>query len=132
MATMATRGDTKAKTASSEFTCPECGKTFSRAQALGAHRRQAHGVAGTSRKAPAKATRRTRTATRAAAAAAPTGRRTRRVTQRPRSSSDGSSAAVNRDALLKALVPAGIPPRQDVIAAVNEWLAEGERLARLR
>lgn len=31
------------------FVCPECGRKFGRAQALGAHRSRAHGVAGTSR-----------------------------------------------------------------------------------
>ena len=34
-----------------EFVCPECGRSFTRAAALGAHRRQAHGVVGVSRQA---------------------------------------------------------------------------------
>ena len=34
--------------------------------------------------------------------------------------------------LLAVIFPAGIPPRQDVIRAVNNWLDEAERLARLR
>jgi hypothetical protein len=33
--------------------------------------------------------------------------------------------------LLKALFPNGIPPREEVIRAVNDWLDEAERLARL-
>ena len=31
------------------FVCPECGRDFGRAQGLGAHRRQAHGVIGAQR-----------------------------------------------------------------------------------
>jgi hypothetical protein len=38
---------------------------------------------------------------------------------------------VNHDALLRALFPNGIPPRQEVVAAVNDWLAQADRLARL-
>jgi hypothetical protein len=34
--------------------------------------------------------------------------------------------------LLAALFPSGIPPREDVIRAVNQWLDEGERLAAMR
>jgi hypothetical protein len=30
------------------FVCPECGKTFARAAALGSHRSRVHGIAGTS------------------------------------------------------------------------------------
>ena len=49
---MATQAKAKgSSTASGQFTCPECGRTFTRAQALGAHRRQAHGVVGTSKTA---------------------------------------------------------------------------------
>jgi len=33
--------------------------------------------------------------------------------------------------LLKALFPNGIPPREDVIRAVNSWLDDAERLARM-
>jgi hypothetical protein len=39
--------------------------------------------------------------------------------------------ATDRDALLKALFPNGIPPREDVIRAVNSWLDDAERLARM-
>jgi hypothetical protein len=39
---------------------------------------------------------------------------------------------VNHDALLRALFPGGIPPRQDLIADVNDWLAQADRLARQR
>ena len=49
---MATQAKAKgSSTASGQFTCPECGRTFTRPQALGAHRRQAHGVVGTSKTA---------------------------------------------------------------------------------
>jgi len=47
-------------------------------------------------------------------------------------SGTGRAQSINRDALLRALFPNGIPPRQDVIAAVNSWLDEAERLARIR
>jgi hypothetical protein len=39
---------------------------------------------------------------------------------------------VNRDALLSSIFPNGIPPREDVIRAVNSWLDEADRLARIR
>jgi hypothetical protein len=133
-----------------ELTCPECGRTFTRAAALGAHRRRAHGVVGAA--AQAKSARGSRRRSRgggAQAAAASTGgsststRRSTRgrtaATARRSSGSDGRRSAagdrtsgVNRDALLGALFPGGIPPRADVIRSVNEWLDEAERLAKLR
>src|SRR5438105_505567 len=108
---------TKAATTSGSLTCPECGRTFARPQALGAHRRQAHGVAGTSKNARA---RRPATATAGSRA-----RRTRSAAPRTtaaRRSRDGAVRSVNRDALLQAVFPNGIPPREGVIAAVNDWL----------
>jgi hypothetical protein len=39
---------------------------------------------------------------------------------------------VDRDALLRALFPSGIPARDDVVRAVGAWLDEGERLARMK
>lgn len=86
------------------FKCPECGRTFGRAAALGAHRRRAHGVAGTS-----------------------AGRRT--SSRRAPAARDGGGGRVNRDALLRTLFPNGVPPREDVLRAVNQWLDEAERLA---
>jgi hypothetical protein len=142
---MATQAKAKrSSTASGQFTCPECGRTFTRAQALGAHRRQAHGVVGTSktatrRKAPQAPTSRSRRAGSASVAAATTnGRsskgRTTAAAQRGQTlrSSNSSRRVVNRDALLAAIFPAGVPPRQDVISAANAWLDEAERLSRLR
>jgi hypothetical protein len=38
---------------------------------------------------------------------------------------------VDRDALLQALFPNGIPARESVIREVNGWLDEAERLAKL-
>jgi hypothetical protein len=99
------------------FTCPECGKTFARAAALGAHRKITHGVAGTSSNAAANRRRK--------ATAASSSRR-RRVAA---TASNGRAQTVDRDALLRTLFPDGIPPRQDVIGAVNDWLDEAERLA---
>jgi uncharacterized C2H2 Zn-finger protein len=133
---MATRAKSKvSKPAAATLTCPECGKTFSRPASLGAHRARAHGVAGSSKNAQTQRTRKT------SSAAASNGRRsTQRVaagTRRRRrtataSASNGRSQSVDRNALLKTLFPAGIPPREDVISSVNSWLDEAERLARLR
>jgi hypothetical protein len=33
---------------------------------------------------------------------------------------------------LKALFPNGIPPKEEVIRALDAWLADAERLARMR
>ena len=144
---MATRAKTSTRTRQSgQLVCPECGRVFTRPQALGAHRRQAHGVAGTSKNARSKkpatlsstapsqrGIRRARPTSTAAATAG----RTRKPTRAGRSaavrpSGTGRGQAVDRDALLRALFPNGIPPQQDVIAAVNNWLDEAERLARIR
>jgi hypothetical protein len=110
------------------LTCPECGKTFTRAAALGAHRRMTHGVAGSSANASAN---RKRNATRArpTSTAASNGRRR---TSTAGASSNAGGSGVDRDALLRALFPNGIPPREDVIAQANAWLDEAERLARSR
>jgi C2H2 type zinc finger protein len=108
-----------------EFTCPECGRTFSRAAALGAHRRRAHGVAGTSANAKRATTRRP--------AGASTGRRAatrRRATAASRDATQEN--APNRDALLAALFPNGVPPREDVIRAVGQWLDDADRLGAMR
>ena len=40
---------------SAALTCPECGRSFTRPAALGAHRKMTHGVAGTSANATAPA-----------------------------------------------------------------------------
>jgi len=108
------------------FICPECGRTFTRAAALGAHRSRAHGVAGGS-KAGAR-TRRTRRTQQAARPAT----RTRRAASTNASNGTGSRRGVNRDALLASIFPNGMPPREDVIRAANSWLDEAERLAQLR
>jgi hypothetical protein len=42
-----------------------------------------------------------------------------------------SQTTVDRDALLQALFPAGIPARDSVLRQLNGWLAEAERLAKL-
>ena len=112
-----------------EFVCPECGRSFTRAAALGAHRSRAHGVAGSSR--------RTRVRTRGSTVAA-SGERTREraqtrtsTTNRSRSRSRGERT-INRDQLLQALFPEGIPAKESVIRSVNSWLDEAERLARMR
>ena len=112
--------------AGEEFKCPECGRTFERAAALGAHRRRAHGVAGASASASAARSRR-RSSTRSQT---DTTRSRQRTTTRPRAARD--SKGVNRDALLKTLFPTGVPPRESVIREVAAWLDEAERLAKLR
>ena len=105
--------------AGTQLTCPECGKTFTRPASLGAHRQRAHGIAGTSQNARSRRTTRRGTTAQTTA---------RKAT----SASNGASAAVDHDALLRALFPAGIPPRQDIIAAVNDWLSQADTLARQR
>ena len=105
---------TVASNGSGAFVCPECGRSFSRAAALGAHRNRAHGVAGQS--ATARQNRSGRQGV---------------TTRRARVGADGRSR-LNRDQLLQALFPNGVPPREDVIRSVNHWLDEAERLVRLR
>jgi uncharacterized C2H2 Zn-finger protein len=105
-----------------ELTCPECGKIFTRAASLGAHRNRAHGVAGTSK---ARSSRRRR-----GAIASVNGRR--RATRTRPSSTDGARAGVDRDALLQALFPNGLPARESVIRATNAWLDQAESLAKLK
>jgi hypothetical protein len=124
-----------AKTA--EFTCPECGRTFTRAAALGAHRSGAHGVAGKS--AQAKRSRKIRqasapsTSTTAPSSAATT----RRAAQSslsatsPRTKTVEGNGAIDRDALLNTIFPSGMPAREEVIRAATGWLDEAERLARM-
>jgi hypothetical protein len=110
------------------LTCPECGKTFTRAAAMGAHRSRIHGVAGSSR-----STRRNRTTV---TTAEPATRATRTLTRRRAVTAGGNgrstgNGGVDRDRLLKTLFPHGIPARQDTIAEVNDWLNEADRLSRL-
>ena len=90
------------------FRCPECGKRFSRAASLGAHRNRAHGVAGASSRTSATAN--TSTTTRSAAS--------------PR-----HEGSIDRDALLSALFPNGIPARERLIRELDKWLDQAERLA---
>lgn len=113
------------------LTCPECGKTFTRAASLGAHRNRAHGVAGASSRA-----QRTRIGSSSASTTRRSGGGTQSGTRRrgrPRGSGGtrtGSSGAVNRDALLQALFPNGVPAREEVIRRANAWLDEAEQLAK--
>jgi hypothetical protein len=105
-------------------TCPECGRSFARPQALGAHRRQAHGVAGTSRGTQAGRAGGAGRRRAAKAGARPAARR--RAAARP------APQGVDRDALLQTLFPGGLPARTEVLSAVNRWLDEAERLAGIR
>jgi hypothetical protein len=112
--------------------CPECGRTFTRAAALGAHRRGAHGVVGATSKARVTSSTRSGAVTSgknvaraSAASSAANGRRSSRSPAR------ASVAQPNRDALLQAIFPGGLPASEAVIRAANAWLDEAERLARL-
>lgn len=130
----------RAAAATAQFTCPECGRTFTRAAALGAHRSRAHGVAGKS--AQARRSRKAREGS--APSTSQTGRSSAATTRRtPRSSEaaakrtragvktvDGNGA-IDRDALLNAIFPGGMPAREEVIRAATGWLDEAERLARM-
>jgi uncharacterized C2H2 Zn-finger protein len=109
--TPARRGQAGSAASATTFTCPECGKTFTRAASLGAHRNRTHGVSGVSaRNGSAKSTRRVSAS--------------RGTNSQPRQN-------VDRDALLAALFPSGIPAKERVIREVNSWLDQAERLARL-
>ena len=109
-----------------EFTCPECGKTFTRAASLGAHRNRAHGVAGASKKP--RTSRRRRAAT-----TSTNGRlRTTGAGRSRRANSDGAATGVDRDALLQQLFPNGLPAREAVIRAANDWLDQADQLAKLK
>jgi hypothetical protein len=58
--------------------------------------------------------------------------RSRRTAQASRGQASAPvSARVDRDALLQALFPAGIPAKESVLESVNRWLEEAERLARM-
>jgi hypothetical protein len=119
------KASTGSAAAATELTCPECGRTFSRPAALGAHRRRAHGVVGTSQNARSR---------RSASAPQATTTRPRRAQASLRATNRSAAADGRRpdhDALLRALFPNGIPPRQEVVAAVNDWLAQADKLARL-
>jgi uncharacterized C2H2 Zn-finger protein len=124
------RQRTKAST-TEEFKCPECGRTFTRAAALGAHRRQAHGIAGATSQARASRRSSRRTAERSTSPTAARSRSRFRASRTPRArgSRDGS---LDRDALLQRLFPNGIPAKEDVIRAANSWLDEAERLAKMK
>jgi hypothetical protein len=145
----ATRKTRAAKTSSSKartaakktatapaFVCPECGKRFRSPAGLGSHRRRAHGVIGATAKSRAGSVA-------AAERAASAGRRvsasngggsSRRGASTGRVRRPGGSTrregAVDRDALLQALFPNGVPPRESVIRDLNAWLDEAERLSR--
>jgi hypothetical protein len=116
-----------------ETVCPECGRSFKRPSALGAHRWQAHRIAGTSPQARSR-----RRTAKAASGPAGGGRRNgERALQTEPGGSEARSAAdaasvVDRDALLRIVFPNGIPVRDDVIRYVTRWLDEAEMLARLR
>lgn len=108
----ARRGRKTASSANQVLTCPECGKTFSRAASLGAHRNRAHGVAGRSASSATKTVRSQGSAARRTRAARAT------------------KGAIDRDALLRALFPNGIPARESVIRDLNAWLDQAEKLAK--
>jgi hypothetical protein len=107
----------------SEVVCPECGRKFKRPSALGAHRWQAHRVAGTSPQA------RSRRRTGKARTGGGTSVGSIGAERRPTGPGD---FVVDRDALLQIVFPNGIPVRDDVIRTVSRWLDEAEMLARLR
>jgi uncharacterized C2H2 Zn-finger protein len=113
--------------------CPECGKTFTRAASLGAHRNRAHGVAGASTRARRTRARRGHrnggSTTRRGAGTQTTRQQSTRAPG-PARSSDGSRSGINRDALLQSIFPNGVPAREEVIRRANAWLDEAELLAR--
>jgi uncharacterized C2H2 Zn-finger protein len=114
------------------LTCPECGKTFTRAASLGAHRNRAHGVAGASTRARRTRARRGHRngggTTRRSATAQTARQETSRVGSRT-NSPDGGRRRLDRDALLQLIFPTGVPAREEVIRRLNAWLDEAEQLA---
>jgi uncharacterized C2H2 Zn-finger protein len=131
--TTAPKSSTKPSSGTDEvaLACPECGATFTRAASLGAHRNRAHGVAGASTRAQRTRARRGHRngggTTRRDAAAQTTRQQTTPARRRSNSSASGG---INRDSLLQALFPNGVPAREEVIRRANAWLDEAEQLAR--
>jgi hypothetical protein len=127
----ATDGQTATDAANDPVVCPECGRSFTRAAALGAHRRAAHGVAGSS-----KIAQRKRASSRTAAGSNGGSTRTRSATasarQAPKAAATSTTSPdpVDRDRLLQTLFPKGIPARESVVRSINSWLDEAERLSR--
>jgi predicted RNA-binding Zn-ribbon protein involved in translation (DUF1610 family) len=122
---------------STQFTCPECGKTFGSAAALGSHRKNSHGVAGASTRTKSRQ-RATTTGTQGRGRAATSAARsnnstgTRRRGRSPGSQHRPKTGTVNRDALMQALFPGGIPASGETIRSLNAWLDEAERIASAR
>src|SRR5579871_507581 len=114
-----TTGTAASNGSGSALVCPECGREFTRAASLGAHRNRAHGVAGSTKRNTTR--RRLSAGTTSKPAAAGTAR----------AASRGGNG-IDRDALLGALFPQGVPPRESVIREVAAWLDHAERLAKLR
>jgi len=117
-----------AATANGEFVCPECGRTFTRAAALGAHRSRAHGVAGRS----ARATKRRASSGPASTATSGSAAGKARADSSSRARASAGRNGIDRDALLKTLFPEGIPAHEEVIRAASGWLDDAERLSRMR
>ena len=115
--------------AGAKLVCPECGREFTRPAGLGAHRKGAHGVVGSSSNALASRQARSRGRRRAASAGS-----TRRVgsSVAGRSGARPGDGSIDRDALLAALFPEGVPPRESVIRELAAWLDQAERLAKQR
>jgi predicted RNA-binding Zn-ribbon protein involved in translation (DUF1610 family) len=129
-----TSASSPAATSAGEFKCPECGKTFTRAASLGAHRNRAHGITGASK-------RRTQGAP-STPASSGTRTRRRRGSTKGRTTSTATTGAsrtrqrdgrstIDRNQLLQALFPNGVPPREDIIRRIGDWLDEAEQLTKL-
>ena len=118
---------------SEQFQCPECGRVFTRAAALGAHRRRAHGVVGAAAHARAKSSRARSAGARNATVRATAASSAASVRRTPsRRAGRGSASQLDRDALLQKVFPDGVPAREAVIRAAKAWLDDAERLARLK
>jgi hypothetical protein len=113
---------------------------FTRAAALGAHRSRVHGVAGQSAHAKRNRSRRQQTTrpgpvpgtTPTTAASTRTHEARQTTAERAGQASPAAGRdGIDRDALLKALFPDGLPAREEVIRAVSGWLDDAERLARM-
>ena len=122
-----------AKDGAGPLTCPDCGREFKTAAALGSHRSRVHGVAGTSRKNSAgSASSRGRRAAGGARSPVANSRASQAGARRAQAArATSSGAGFDRDALLKAVFPNGIPANAQLLEALGPWLAEAERLSQI-
>ncbi len=108
------RARTQRSPKTEKLTCPECGKVFTRAASLGAHRNRAHGVAGVSSSARTRPTGGRRVARGRASAPRTTATHVGSATRRP-----GSVAARATTATKRGVAPTATRRRTPASKAVT-------------